>query len=139
MYGEVVDFESCVVDMRYAYVVEFPVFEVDDLVADLADQVMVAVDFAVEPRRRTRMVQAADDSQIGQHIQNSIDRGPRDSRNALLNDFKDFICRGVIVSFEDGLKNNVSLHRERHSPASAQRLEVFQSLGDLIGLHVHDV
>ena len=137
MHREILDGKSFVADMRHASSVEFLVLQVDDLMAYLADQVMVTVNLPVETRRRTGVVKSADNSHIRQRIENAIDRCPRNSRNTVLHHLQDLIRRRVIVSLKNCLEHDTTLHCKGHALASAQPLELPQSLSGLIGLHVH--
>jgi len=137
MHGEVLDVEPLVADMRHTSSVELPVLQVDNLMAYPSDQVMVTVDLPVETRRRAGVVKSANNSHIRQRIENAIDRCPRNSRNTILHHLQDLIRRRVIVSLKNCLEHDTTLYGKGHALASAQLLELPQSLSGLIGLHVH--
>ena len=138
MHREVFNVKSLVADMRYARSVELRVLQINDFTAHLANEVMVAVNFPIETRRRTRVMKSADESHVHQRVERTIDRGPRDSRNTAFYRLKDLIrCRMVIV-FKDFLQHNASLNRKGQALFAAQLLEIPQSLSDSIGEQSHN-
>ena len=139
MHREVFNVKSLVADMRYASSVELLVLQINDFTAYLANEVMVAMNFPVETRSRTRVMKAANESHICQRVERTVDRCPRDSRNTVLYRLKDLIRCRMIVMLKNFLQHDTSLYRKGQALFAAQLLELTQSLSDSIGGQSHNV
>lgn len=138
MHREVFNVKSLVADMRYASAVEPLVLQINDFAAYLANEVMMAVNFPVETRRRTRVMKTAYESHVCQRVERTVDRCPRDSRNTLLYRLQDLIRGGMIVMLKNFLQHGTPLYRKRQALFAAQLLERTHSLGDSIGGQSHN-
>jgi hypothetical protein len=103
---------------------ELETVEIGDALAAETYQVMVMVRIAVEPGHSLRVVRPADDAELNQRFQHSINRGPGDPRNAASNIFEELIRRGMIFAIEHGLEDNSPLYRLRQVLSAAEFLEL---------------
>lgn len=111
---------------------------IDHLAALTAHEVMVPVDFPVEPGRCASVLKASDQAPLGQRVEYAVHRGPRDPRNMLLYRFQNLVGRRMVIPLQDSLKNDASLHGAWRPLAPAQRLKGFKSLGDRDSRHSHN-
>jgi hypothetical protein len=139
MHRKILDGKAFVNDVRHVYAVKFLVLHVNDVLAYPADQMMMATYLPVETRCGSGVVKAADNAHVCQRIEDTINGRPRDSRSTVRDHIEDLVRRRMIVPLKNCLEHDPTLHREGDALTPAQRLELLQSLRDLVRLHRHNV
>jgi hypothetical protein len=118
------DLKSCALGIREFDWAELEIVEIGDAMAAETHQVMVMLRIAVETGHSLRVVRPADDAELNQRLEHSINRGPGDPRNAASNIFEELICRGMIFAIEHGFEDNSPLYRLRQALSAAEFLEL---------------
>ena len=82
------------------------------------------VGVAVEPSHRIGMICPADDAELYQCFQRSINRRPRNPGNAASDIFKELIRGGMIFAVKHGLQNDSPLYSLWQTLLAAELLEL---------------
>jgi hypothetical protein len=95
-------------------------FEIDELVALKAYEVVVEVKARVEARHATGMAGLGDHSHVREVLEGAVNGCVCDSWQAIFDRVEDQIGRRVVVEIEDRLEDDAALHRATLAALAAQ-------------------
>jgi hypothetical protein len=136
LHGKILNLEPLQFLLGERYLIEFFVVDVQNSTTRPADQMMVALGFAVKSACNAGKVDAADDAPLQERIQGSVNGGPGKLWKALLHGREDLVRGGMIVPPQNGFQNHPPLHGDGNTLLAAKLCEFFELLFDCFGLHI---
>ncbi len=106
--------------------VNFFGFDINHPVADATNQVMMTRHLAIKADCRSRMMQASQNAQLAERLQDAVNGGSRQPGDTRLDRFENLIHRRMIISFKHCAQHITTLNRHRHPACATQGLEVLQ-------------
>jgi hypothetical protein len=111
----VLDLEAVAADIGPRELVEARVLQVEDVAAVQADEVMMLVEFGVEPGGRAGVTGLGKKAERDECPQNAMDRHPGDLGESDAHGPVKLLGRGVVAAVEDGFKHGPALGGDRQS------------------------
>ena len=116
---------DAVLDRRIVYI--------EQTVAPLADEVVVALRPRIHPGGRTRAARLGEDPEPHECLEDPVDRSARDAGERVLHRRVDLVRRGMVGPPEEGLEDPAALHGDWEPLGPAGRLEL--PYGDRLRQH----
>jgi hypothetical protein len=110
--------------VRKGKFVEARVFKVDHPAASDTDQVVMSVRFKLKTCSCARVTYLASQTDFHKCIENPVNGGSRNSREATLDLFSDLVCCRVVMAMHQCLQDGPPLHGQRDTSLTAQLLEL---------------
>ena len=132
----VLDLEAVAANIGPGELVEARVLQVEDIPAVQADQVMMLVQFGVEPGGRAGVTGLGKKAERDECPQNAMDRHPGDLGEPGAHGPVNLFRRGVVATVEDGFKHGPALGGDRQPTLAVGGEEVVNSLLSLLRAHL---
>jgi hypothetical protein len=109
----ILDLEAVAADIGPRELIEALVLEVEDVAAIQADEVMVLVEFGVEPSARAGVTGLGEEAKGDQCSQDAIDGHARELGQARMDGVENLFGGRVIPAVHDRLEHGAPLHGDR--------------------------
>jgi len=112
----------------YRQLIQAVIFEIEELVAMEADQVVVELEARVEAGDATGMTGLRDDAHAREVLEDAVDGCAGNAGEAILGGVENLIGRGVIVELEDCFEDDPPLHRAALTALAAELFEKLDAI-----------
>jgi hypothetical protein len=134
--GKILNFKSMGPDLGQRKLIQGGAIQVHNLVASDADNMVVAVRLGVVASRCARVVNATDQTQLSQRVEDSIHGSSRNLRVPLADRIKYLIRRGVVRPLQQHLEHGPPLSRHGQTLLSTHFLKSLEFVGTV---HRHGI
>jgi hypothetical protein len=100
--------------------IQIVIFEIDEVVAPEADQVVVELEAGIEAGDPARVAGLGDHTHAGEVFEGAVDGGARDARETRFDGIENLIGRRMVVEVEDRLEDDPPLHSAAFAALAAQ-------------------
>jgi hypothetical protein len=135
----ILDLEAVAADVGPRELVEARVLEVEDVAAIQADEVMVLVEFGVEPSARAGVTGLGEEAKGDERPQNPMDRHPGDLGEPGAHGPVKLFRRGMVATVKEGFKHGPALGGDRQPALAVGGEEAVDGLRLFRRTHVSEI